>query len=139
VYDRGDRDNPVLNAAELAIEAHYCEDIDECTYKPVCSADSTCVNTMGSFHCDCAQGFSNYFDPVFGVFLGCVDDDECKLNSGLGPCATLGGLCRNKRGSVDCMCQNGFNGSGSSLLFYFHHQYSRKTCADVLFSLYYKH
>ena len=33
-------------------------DIDECGSADVCPQDSTCVNTDGSFECNCNDGYS---------------------------------------------------------------------------------
>ena len=36
-----------------------CVDINECTLDPNrCGANGICVNTIGSFYCTCASGYS---------------------------------------------------------------------------------
>ena len=38
---------------------HECTDIDECLNSAVCNDDnSVCVNTPGTFRCECKEGFS---------------------------------------------------------------------------------
>jgi hypothetical protein len=52
-----------------------CDDIDECIEETDdCNDDSTCVNTYGSFWCECHGGF--YYDS-FAEDAQCVDFDEC--------------------------------------------------------------
>ena len=112
-------DNPLLDAASIALQAQQCVDINECKYLPVCSGDSACVNSAGSFRCDCMEGYSAFFEPLRGKFEGCRDDDECSLILGSGapapydaPCTPIGGICSNTEGSYGCRCAKGFNGSG---------------------------
>ena len=48
-------------------------DIDECsTLTHSCHPDSDCTNTMGSYDCECKDGFT-------GDGLICYDIDECKV------------------------------------------------------------
>lgn len=52
-------------------------DIDECKENPnVCGAGE-CVNTLGSFHCRCEEGYS--VKPDGGP--QCTDEDECDLGT----------------------------------------------------------
>lgn len=116
-----EEDNPSLTKTDVAIEPHYCTDIDECKYLVVCSEDSMCMNTDGSFVCNCLQGHSQVYDPEWGTFSGCLDDNECNLPRVVGesvgdirsfPCAEVGGACQNTQGSFKCSCASGFNGTG---------------------------
>lgn len=55
----------------------YFSDIDECKENPnVCGAGE-CVNTLGSFHCRCEEGYS--VKPDGGP--QCTDEDECYLGT----------------------------------------------------------
>ena len=115
----GEQDNPTLNADAIALALQHCEDVDECKYRPVCSEDSTCLNTLGSFECVCRAGSSGFYDPEWGLFQGCVDDDECRQVLGSGdpapypfPCAAVGGRCTNTLLAYECGCAQGFNGTG---------------------------
>ena len=68
-----------------------CNDIDECLSGSVCTATgNSCTNTLGSWQCSCAAGFSG--PPVMGgnascrlvpVELGsdCAVDGQCPTNS----------------------------------------------------------
>lgn len=55
----------------------FFSDIDECKENPnVCGAGE-CVNTLGSFHCRCEEGYS--VKPDGGP--QCTDEDECYLGT----------------------------------------------------------
>ncbi|KAI1288258.1 Fibulin-1 [Halotydeus destructor] len=77
-----------------------CVDIDECQdNKDACKSNETCVNTHGSFHCDCARGF----EMKDGV---CQDMDECSL--AMPVCSAITSTCINNHGSYECKCKPGF-------------------------------
>lgn len=52
-----------------------CVDIDECREIPeACSSNEQCVNTMGSYTCNCKTGFRKD-----NLTQACVDINECQL------------------------------------------------------------
>ncbi|CAG2200661.1 unnamed protein product [Mytilus edulis] len=74
-------------------------DINECSggVNPCdTSSNQRCVNTPGSFVCQCVTGYQN--DTVTGT---CTDINECANN----PCDQL---CTNTVGSYTCSCRTGF-------------------------------
>lgn len=81
-------------------------DLDECATPGAhnCSADSSCVNTPGSYTCVCAPGFR--LTPG----LGCTDVDEC-AEPGLSGCHALA-TCINGYGNYSCECPAGYRGDG---------------------------
>ena len=98
-----------------------CADIDECsvatanagsssnsttTIDGYCTAESVCVNTVGSFTCNCPDGYTG--DGLVGG-TGCTDVNECQL--GLHTCANAA-LCTNYAGNYSCSCRSGFTGNG---------------------------
>lgn len=73
-----------------------CEEINECLLKP-CLNGGTCRNQVGSFQCECGEGFSG---------KRCQTDvNECLVE----PCLH-GGTCENQLGSYLCHCPPGFKG-----------------------------
>lgn len=61
-----------------------CEDIDECSNPRTCPKNSICINELGSFSCECQEGY------VRQQCLGdacendyCIDIDECEKQDGL--------------------------------------------------------
>uniref|UniRef100_A0A8C9FW60 EGF containing fibulin extracellular matrix protein 1 n=1 Tax=Pavo cristatus TaxID=9049 RepID=A0A8C9FW60_PAVCR len=73
----------------------YTTDIDECTLPPYCH--HRCVNTPGSYYCQCNAGFQ-----LASNNHTCVDINECDANN---PCAQQ---CYNILGSFICQCNPGF-------------------------------
>ena len=72
-----------------------CADEDECDFYTNCQ--HSCVNTEGSFHCDCYEGYELADDQY-----NCTDVNEChQLNGG----CEFG--CRNTIGSYQCYCYYG--------------------------------
>lgn len=55
----------------------FVVDIDECAQNPSICGNGDCINTLGSFHCRCEDGYS--VKPGEGP--SCSDDDECYLGS----------------------------------------------------------
>ncbi|XP_047357054.1 fibrillin-1-like isoform X1 [Vespa velutina] len=52
-----------------------CVDIDECReIEDVCSSNEQCINTMGSYTCNCRTGFRRE-----NLTQACVDINECQL------------------------------------------------------------
>ncbi|XP_051691464.2 LOW QUALITY PROTEIN: fibrillin-3 [Oryctolagus cuniculus] len=74
------------------------EDVDECAENPGICTNGACVNTDGSFRCECALGYS--LDPAG---ISCGDIDECSTGH---PCGA--GTCTNVIGGFLCACADGF-------------------------------
>ena len=93
-----------------------CVDIDECLTKNRCDDSATCVNSIGSFNCECTNGFAS---NGTGCFCGegliekadqCIDFDECSTSHR----CDVNANCTNTHGSYQCDCLPGFYGDGKS-------------------------
>uniref|UniRef100_A0A4W5M7V3 EGF-like domain-containing protein n=1 Tax=Hucho hucho TaxID=62062 RepID=A0A4W5M7V3_9TELE len=83
-------------------------DLDECQGTPrVCTSNAICLNTIGSYHCQCQPGFR-----LSSSFGHCVDLDECQETPQV--CGS-NGSCLNTFGSYNCQCQPGFRSSKHTL------------------------
>ena len=83
---------------------------DECqTGNNNCGTDATCLNNVGSYTCECSEGY------VLDSNNNCVDDIECEVMNG--GCQQY---CDNTVGSYQCRCDDGFNLSED-----------RHTCMDI--------
>ncbi|XP_028694163.2 adhesion G protein-coupled receptor E2 isoform X4 [Macaca mulatta] len=81
---------------------NMCQDVDECQQNPrLCKSYGTCVNTLGSFTCQCLPGFK--FKPEDPKL--CTDVNEC--TSGQNPCHSST-HCLNNVGSYQCRCRPGW-------------------------------
>ena len=82
----------------------------ECDIVSNLCGDGDCVNTPGSFQCNCHEGYSQGSDGK------CVNDNECLKNVCLG-----GAKCHDTEGSFECDCSH-LNGT--------HLSDDGKTCVD---------
>lgn len=74
-------------------------DIDECAMgQSGCDPHASCINTEGSFSCQCASGYR-------GNGIKCTDIDECIEGS---HSCDASAVCNNKPGSYVCSCKCGF-------------------------------
>merc|ERR1712048_1207626 len=72
-----------------------------------CDQLATCVDTEGSFECNCMSGYNNIDNQ-------CVDIDECAVSL-FNDCDTASGAsCTNTDGSFICSCPNGMGGAGTN-------------------------
>ncbi|XP_063284933.1 uromodulin-like [Pelobates fuscus] len=88
-----------------------CSDIDECAYSwsNNCSSTDICLNTFGSYTCDCRNGYIKSFRNI------CIDVDEC-VNSSLNRCDVFA-TCSNHVGGYSCTCRLGYYGDGFACKF----------------------
>ena len=83
-------------------------DIDECQevgahHGHYCQAHTQCVNTIGSYICQCEEGYVRVDE------LTCVERDEC--SEGAHQCHEHAS-CTNTLGGYHCTCQEGYSGDG---------------------------
>ncbi|KAI4487368.1 hypothetical protein M0804_005517 [Polistes exclamans] len=78
------------------LEAYKCIDVNECEENNG-GCEYKCVNTPGSFRCECPKGMKQGEDRYT-----CIDINECLLNNGHGPCQDT---CRNLIGGYECSCE----------------------------------
>ncbi|XP_059690283.1 fibrillin-2 isoform X2 [Gavia stellata] len=74
------------------------EDVNECLEGPGICSNGHCINTDGSFRCECPMGYNLDYTGVH-----CIDTDECSIGN---PCGN--GTCTNMIGSFECNCHEGF-------------------------------
>lgn len=93
-----------------------CTDMDECKEIPgLCGDHTMCINTDGSYYCQCLPGFQNFKGQsnFTGVDGQCQDLNECTDYQRPNICGS-GGNCSNLIGSYTCICQVGYtNGRGN--------------------------
>ena len=78
-----------------------CKDVNECVDVPnSCPVQSVCVNTAGSYRCNCLAGWRNQ-----GLHA-CSDINECSEGSYSCPSNSR---CVNTQGSYQCHCNSGFS------------------------------
>uniref|UniRef100_A0A8C9T7X7 Fibulin-1 n=1 Tax=Scleropages formosus TaxID=113540 RepID=A0A8C9T7X7_SCLFO len=80
-------------------EGTRCVDVDECLGTDGVCAGHGCVNTIGSFRCECRTGY--IFNSISRT---CEDINECRHYPGR-LCAHK---CENVEGSYQCSCAMGF-------------------------------
>ena len=72
-------------------------DINECSTNSTLCNNGACVNTIGSFICNCSAGYTDKY---------CTTNiNECLSN----PC--INGVCIDGPNSFRCICLAGFNGT----------------------------
>lgn len=74
-------------------------DIDECEAIPGLCLGGKCINTIGSFECECGPGHRRDLESN-----ECKDTDECSTQTGM----CQDGRCVNTDGSFYCVCNPGF-------------------------------
>uniref|UniRef100_A0A8C7FG56 Latent transforming growth factor beta binding protein 4 n=1 Tax=Oncorhynchus kisutch TaxID=8019 RepID=A0A8C7FG56_ONCKI len=77
-------------------------DVDECQSPDTCGAARLCVNTDGSYRCDCQPGYR-----TAGLGRQCRDVNECLEGEYCFP----RGECVNTEGSYRCVCSQGYTTS----------------------------
>lgn len=75
------------------------EDLDECHFMPDACSGGDCINTDGSFRCECPMGY-----VLDSTGRKCVDDNECLTAQNI--CGN--GTCANVDGGFECSCNDGF-------------------------------
>ncbi|XP_015425995.1 PREDICTED: multiple epidermal growth factor-like domains protein 6 [Myotis davidii] len=110
-------------------------DVDECQLHNG-GCHHRCVNTPGSYLCECKPGFRLHVDGRTCLAISSCYVDEC--TTGLAQCAHG---CLNTRGSFKCVCHAGYelgkpspSPTGGSSLAHVHYDQGEKlsslTCAD---------
>ncbi|KAK3920598.1 Fibrillin-1 [Frankliniella fusca] len=105
-WGRGCQDCPIPGSDEFKRlcpmgEGHgvHGEDLNECDMMPDACVGGECINTDGSFRCECPPGYK-----LDSEGKKCVDENECLTQSGI--CGN--GTCTNVEGSFECSCSEGF-------------------------------
>nr|XP_020475974.1 EGF-containing fibulin-like extracellular matrix protein 2 isoform X1 [Monopterus albus]XP_020475975.1 EGF-containing fibulin-like extracellular matrix protein 2 isoform X1 [Monopterus albus]XP_020475976.1 EGF-containing fibulin-like extracellular matrix protein 2 isoform X1 [Monopterus albus]XP_020475977.1 EGF-containing fibulin-like extracellular matrix protein 2 isoform X1 [Monopterus albus] len=91
---------PVGFAAD---EFNLCRDVNECAPSSPCQHH--CYNLLGSFLCQCEQGYKLSPDQ-----LNCHDVDECLLSA-----YVCQWQCVNQPGSYSCVCPEGYELQGTRM------------------------
>ncbi|XP_030595316.1 adhesion G protein-coupled receptor E1 [Archocentrus centrarchus] len=81
-----------------------CVDTNECNDE-ICGKYSNCINTFGSYFCECKPGFTNisFTDGQCQDFNECTDSDNKEALCG------NNGNCVNNIGSYWCNCSTGYS------------------------------
>ncbi|XP_048869640.1 fibulin-1-like isoform X2 [Brienomyrus brachyistius] len=83
----------------LSEDGTRCVDVDECVGTDGACAGHNCINTVGSFRCQCQAGYT-----FNSISRACEDINECRHFPGR-LCAHK---CENVQGSYQCSCTLGF-------------------------------
>ena len=78
---------------KLGPKMYECLDVDECTENNQLCSGGKCINTDGSYHCQCPPGFRDNGGR-------CVDVDECEIQNG-----NCQKFCINTKGQFLCFIE----------------------------------
>uniref|UniRef100_A0A803K0F5 Adhesion G protein-coupled receptor E1 n=1 Tax=Xenopus tropicalis TaxID=8364 RepID=A0A803K0F5_XENTR len=78
-----------------------CTDIDECTKINACTKQATCINTVGSYQCNCLPGYIKQDINQSGKNVICEDVTKCTRPT---DCPA-----NSKCERSSCYCERGFN------------------------------
>ncbi|XP_022241755.1 fibropellin-1-like [Limulus polyphemus] len=81
-----------------------CVDVNECGTPNFCGPNAVCVNSIGSYHCECKSGYEKIRPTPESH---CKDINECLLE--IPPCGT-NALCINRNSSYECVCPDHLQG-----------------------------
>ena len=126
---------------ESSLSTGSCQDSNECLSENDCSENAVCLNSVGSYTCECTSG---YYGDGFNCLPGNCSDESCpenescvQPNSNLCQCKSgfhrnetcidtdeclvsndcdLNALCQNIIGSYKCTCREGYYGNGTLCL-----------------------
>uniref|UniRef100_A0A182MNL9 Hemicentin-1 n=1 Tax=Anopheles culicifacies TaxID=139723 RepID=A0A182MNL9_9DIPT len=82
-----------------------CTDVDECANGMCAQAGQLCINTVGSYECNCIAGYRpliyeiDQYDGPIERDMQCVDINECRENT-----HECSHYCTNLPGSYECFC-----------------------------------
>uniref|UniRef100_A0A673FTC5 Si:ch211-241f5.3 n=1 Tax=Sinocyclocheilus rhinocerous TaxID=307959 RepID=A0A673FTC5_9TELE len=86
---------------------------NECVPQPsICGENARCINTVGSYYCQCHEGFTTLSTHNFtqADSISCKDINECVVGSAdCGPNT----ICVNSEGGYKCTCATGYISSNS--------------------------
>ncbi|XP_067143325.1 fibrillin-2-like isoform X2 [Centruroides vittatus] len=87
------------NSMSVAVE--QCKDIDECSNRNPCPKNSNCINTMGSYQCQCIEGYrvKLQHEHVHEECIPVCDPNPCEH-----------GQCIKIAGEFKCKCDAGYTG-----------------------------
>ncbi|XP_071040596.1 uncharacterized protein [Parasteatoda tepidariorum] len=84
----------------LNFTGRFCDvDVDECLEPEICDEHQVCINTYGSYRCDCRQGY------VWDDYR-CVGKTNCYKES----CPNFGECVEKDDGRITCICPLGYTG-----------------------------
>ncbi|XP_016371582.1 adhesion G protein-coupled receptor E2-like [Sinocyclocheilus rhinocerous] len=90
-----------------------CVEDNECVPQPsICGENARCINTVGSYYCQCHEGFTTLSTHNFtqADSISCKDINECVVGSAdCGPNT----ICVNSEGGYKCTCATGYISSNS--------------------------
>ncbi|KAJ7393558.1 Nidogen-2 [Desmophyllum pertusum] len=116
-------------------ENRTCVDIDECVDTSKCPTNSVCINSDGSYECECNDGYRKSDDGstcvdacTCGENGKCLEEGGCECNPGYiengdgecvdkdeceeGDVCEAGEECENQQGSYTCKCKSGYAKTG---------------------------
>ncbi|CAI5679646.1 unnamed protein product [Oreochromis niloticus] len=86
-----------------------CQDTNECIVNSsICGEHSRCINTIGSYYCQCQHGFIHNSRKVNFTEGQCIDLNECTESKNKEELCGPNGECKNIIGSYWCNCSNGY-------------------------------